>query len=73
MIFVALDFFALQPRARRDVNFATDDGFDAFGARGLIKFDDPVHRAVIGDGERGEFQLVRPFHQFIQATRAIEQ
>ena len=73
MILIALNFFALQSRAGRDINFAADDGFDAFRARGLIKLNRTVHRAVVGDGERGKFQLVRAIHELVQTTRAIEQ
>ena len=65
--------FFFQPRAGRDVNFAADDGFDAFLARGLVKFNRAVHRAVVGDGERGKFQLMRLVHQPVETARAIEQ
>ena len=73
MILVALDLFFLQARAGRDINLAADDGLDAFRAGGLIKFDDAVHRAVVGDGQRGKFQFMRPLHQRVQAARTIEQ
>ncbi len=65
--------FFFQPRAGRDINLAADDGLDAFRARGLIKFNRAVHRAVVGDGERGEFQLMRLVHEPVQTARAIEQ
>ena len=72
MLLVDLNFFAIQPRGGRDIHFAADDGLDTLGAGGLIKFNDAVHRTVVGDGERGKFQLVRPFHQRVQTARAIE-
>ena len=34
---------------------------------------DLVHRAVVRDGERGEFEFVRLLHQPIQAAGPIEQ
>ena len=73
MILVALDFFTRQTRAGRDIHFAADDGLDAFRASGLIKFNHAMHRAMVGDGQRGEFQLVRPFHEFVQTAGTIEQ
>ena len=65
--------FLFQPAPRRNVNLAADDGLDAFLARGLIKLNRPVHCAVVGDGERGEFQFMRLVHQPVQTARAIEQ
>ena len=65
--------FLLQPAARRDINLAADDGFDALFARRLVKINDAVHRTVVGDGERGEFQLMRLVHQPVQPAGAIEQ
>ena len=65
--------FFLQPAARRDINLAADDGLDALFARRLVKINDAVHRAVVGDGERGEFQFVRLVHQPVQPAGAIEQ
>ena len=34
-------------------------GLMPFRARGLVKFNRTVHRAMVGDGERGKFQLMR--------------
>jgi hypothetical protein len=65
--------FFLQPRSGRDVNFAADDGFDALAPRFLPKIHRAVHRAVIRDGQRGQFQFVRLFDEFVQPTSAIEQ
>ncbi len=65
--------FLFQPAAGRDINLAADDGLDAFFARGLVKINRAVHRAVIGDGERGELQFMRFFHQPVQPAGAIEQ
>jgi hypothetical protein len=63
----------IEPAARRHINFAADDGLDAFLAGGLVKINHPMHRAVIGDRERGEFQFVGLVHQAIEAAGAIEQ
>jgi hypothetical protein len=41
--------------------------------RRLVKIHRAVHRAVIGDGERGELQFVRLVHQFVQPAGPIEQ
>ena len=65
--------FLFQPAARRDIDLAADDGFDAFFARRLVKINDAVHRAVVGDGERGEFQFMGLVHQPVQPAGAIEQ
>ena len=62
-----------QPAARRDINLAADDRLDALFARRLVKINDAVHRAVVGDGERGKFQLMRLVHQPVQPAGAIEQ
>src|SRR5208337_4738226 len=55
--------FLVQPAAGGDIDFAADDGFDALLARGLVKINDAVHGAVVGDGQRGEFQLPGLVHQ----------
>ena len=65
--------FFLQPAARRDIDFAADDGLDALFARRLVKINDAMHRAVVGDGERGEFQFMRLVHQPVHPAGAIEQ
>src|ERR1017187_10227558 len=65
--------FLVPPAARRDINLATDDGLDALLARGLVKINDPVHRAVVGDGQRGEFQFMRLLDELVHAAGAIEQ
>ena len=72
MIFVALDFFAFQPRAGRDIHFAADNRLDTFRPCSLIKLNDAVHCAVVGDGQRGKFQFVSPVHQLVQTARTIE-
>ena len=63
----------VEPAARRDVDFAADDRLDAFVAGGFVEIDRAVEHAVVGDGERGEFQLVGLLQQPIQPARAIEQ
>ena len=65
--------FLFQPAARCDINFTADDGLDALFARGLVKINRAVKHAVVGDGQRGKFQFVRLFHQFVQTACAIEQ
>ena len=65
--------FLFQPAAGCDVNLAADDGLDAFRARSLIKINRAVHRAVVGDGERGKFQFMRLVHQPVQTAGTIEQ
>ncbi len=65
--------FLFQPAARRDINLAADNGLDALFARRLVKINDAVHRAMVGDGERGEFQFLRLVHQPVQTAGAIEQ
>ena len=65
--------FLFQPAARRDIHLAADDGFDALFARGLVKINRAVEHAVVGDGERGEFQFMGLVHQPVQPAGAIEQ
>ena len=64
--------FLFQPRTRRDVNLAADDRLHAFVACLFVKIHHAMHRAVVGDGERGKFQLVRLLRQFVQTASAIE-
>ena len=54
-VFAAGAAFLFETRTGRDVNFAADDGLDAFGADGLIEIDRAVEDAVVGDGEGAEF------------------
>ena len=42
-------------------------------SRRLVKVNDAVHRAVVGDGQRGKFQFMRLVHQPVQPAGAIEQ
>ena len=65
--------FLFQPAARRDIDFAADDGFDAFFAGSLIEINDAVHGAVVGDGQCGEFQFMGLVHQPVQPAGAVEQ
>ena len=72
-VFAAGTAFLFETRTGRDVNFAADDGLDPFGPDGLIEIDRAVKHAVIGDGERAEFQVVSAFCEFVQAASGIEQ
>ena len=63
----------LQAAARGDIDLAADDRFDSLFARRLVKINRAVKHAVVGDGQGGEFQFVRLFHQPVQAAGPIEQ
>ena len=65
--------FLFQAAARRDINLAADDRFDALLPRRLVKINRAVKDAVIGDGQGGELQFARLLHQPVQAAGAIEQ
>ena len=65
--------FLFASAAGRDINFAADNGFDTLFACRLVKVNDAVHGAVVGDGQRGEFQFMGFVHQPVQTAGAIEQ
>ena len=65
--------FLFQAASRGDINFATDNGLDPLVQRRLVKINGAVENAVVGDAERGKFQFVRFFHQFVQTAGPIEQ
>ena len=65
--------FFLETAAGSHVNFAADDGFDAFRARRLVKINRAIHHAVVGDGKRGKFKFVGLVHQPVKPACAIEQ
>ena len=41
-----------EPRLRRDIDLAADNGMDALLLTGAVKVDHAVHDAVVGDGKR---------------------
>ena len=63
----------VEPAARRDVRFDTDDGLDMCGSRLAVELDRAEHIAVVGDrhGVHADFLtlLEKPF----ESDSAIEQ
>ncbi len=63
----------IEPAAGCDIDLAADDGLDAPLARLPVEVHGPIEHPVVGDGQRAELQLMRPFHQTVQTARPIEQ
>ena len=55
----------------RDVDFAADDGVDAGGFGGVVKFDGAEEVAVIGEGDGGGFLLGDELHELRDFASAI--
>ena len=65
--------YLVKARARRDIDFAPDDGLDARGLRRAVEVDHAVHDAVVGDGNRLLPDLLYARHQIADAARAVQQ
>ena len=65
--------FLFEAAAGGDINFAADNRLDPLLARHLIKINRAIENAVIGESERGKFQLVRSVHELVQTARPIEE
>ena len=63
----------LQPAARCDIDFATDDGLDALLPRRLVEINRAIEHAVVGERKRGELQFVRAVDQLVEPAGAVEQ
>ena len=72
-VFASAAGLLLETAAGGDIDFAAENGLDAFVARGLIKINRAAKHAVVGDRQRGKSQLMRLVHQPIQSASAIEQ
>src|SRR6266849_3774839 len=68
-----VDAFLLEPTARRDIDFAADDGLDAMAHRLAVKFHGAEHVAVIGHRDRRLLQRLDALKQFIDLVRAVEE
>ena len=63
----------VEPRARRNIDFAPDDGFDAgFSAR-FLKIDHAVHDAVIGYGSAVHAKFLDALYIFFDLIGAVQQ
>ena len=51
-VVIALVGAFFEPRLRRDIDLAADNGMDALLLTGAVKVDHAVHDAVVGDGKR---------------------
>src|ERR1700746_767360 len=58
---------------RGHVNFATDNRLNSGFLRSLIKLDDPIHVAMVGNGNRRHPVFDRPFHQVRDPDRAVQE
>ena len=57
----------------RDVDLAADDGLDGrVFLRYLEKFLDPVHVAVVGDGQGGHAEFLGPLEKVLDRRLAVE-
>ena len=61
----------VETRARGHIHFAANDGLNARLFGGFIKIDAAVHHAVVCDGYGRLAQLFHPFHQRLDAARAV--
>ncbi len=57
----------------RDVDFAADDGMDAFGFGVVVELDRAEEVAVIGHGDGGHFLLGDDLHELGDFAGAVEQ
>lgn len=55
-----------------DINFAADDGVDAFGVRFVIELDGTEEIAVIRHGDGGHFLFGDNLHELLDFASAIE-
>ena len=63
----------VQPGALGHVHLAADDGLDARLFGGLVKLDDAVHAAVVGDGHSLLPQRLHPVHQLPDPAGPVQQ
>ena len=61
----------IQPAPLGHVHLAADDGLDAPLFGGLVKVDDAVHTAVVGDGHGLLAQLLHPVQQLLDAAGPV--
>ena len=59
--------------SRRDIRLYAEDGLDSVRLALHVEVGDPVHHAVVGDGEGGHLHLRRPLYEVGEAIRAVEQ
>ena len=55
-----------------DVNFAAQDRLDARLGRRVVEGFDPVHVAVVGDGQRRHTELFGPLDKRLDGCRPVE-
>ena len=63
----------IQPPPLGHVHLAADDGLDAPLFGGLVKVDDAVHTAVVGDGHGLLAQLLHPVQQLLDAAGPVQE
>jgi hypothetical protein len=63
----------VQTGTRRNIDLAPDNRLDAGGFSGLVKLDNAVHHAVVGDSQAAHTQLFSAGHQFCNRTHAVKQ
>ncbi len=56
-----------------DIDLTANDGLDTRFLRRLVKLDDPVHHAVVANGEAIHTQLFRPCHQSGDTAHPVQQ
>jgi hypothetical protein len=63
----------LESASRRDVELRAEDGLHAGLHAGRVEIDAAEEVAVVGQGERGEAQLLRALDELLEARGAVEQ
>lgn len=70
--FLLRDGGFLRVRIGRDIDLAADDGPDLRLLARQVKIHRAIHRAVVGDRERGHPHFLRLFHGGVHAHHAVE-
>jgi len=74
VVFTVLGFSRfLETGAGRDVEFATDEGFEVGGFRGVKKLDRAEEIAVISQGYGGHAELFGAGHETVDFAGAVQQ
>ena len=72
-VVVAVGFSLVLVSLLGDVDFASDDGVDAFGFGGVVEFDGSEEVAVVGHGDGGHFLLGDDVHHLGDFAGSIEE
>ena len=63
----------LEPAPRRHVELGPEERLDSGLFAGQVKVDGPEQVAVVGEGQRGEAELLGPGDELVQLGRAVQE